>query len=72
MQIRKQKVTESKRFRPKRQADKKRTSTISGNLIWTEFNGERKKYFKNAKRPAGRAGRGHTGASGRRGRDVTS
>jgi len=43
MQIRKQKVTESKRFRPKRRADKKTTQIISGNLIWTELiNGERK------------------------------
>ena len=68
MQIRKQKVTESKRFRPKRRADKKKTH-ISGNLIWTELiNGERKKYFLAG---GGRAGRGHTGASGRRGRDVT-
>jgi hypothetical protein len=67
MQIRKQKVTESKRIRPKRRADKKTTQIISGNLIWTEIiNGERKKYRVR------RAGRGHTGASGRRGRDVTS
>jgi hypothetical protein len=82
MQIGKQKVTESKRFRPKRRADEKRTSTISGNLIWTEFNGERKKTSKTkTSEPAlragralggGRAGRRHTGASGRRGRDVTS
>jgi hypothetical protein len=46
------------------------TQIISGNLIWTELiNGERKKNFL-----AGgeRVGRGHTGASGRRGRDVTS
>ncbi len=46
MQIRKQKVTESKRFRPKRRADKKTTQIISGNLIWTELiNGEKKKNF---------------------------
>ncbi len=58
MQIRKQKVTESKRFRPKRRADKK-TQILSENLIWTELiNGERKKYFL-----GGRAGRGHTGAA---------
>ncbi len=71
MQIRKQKVTDSKRFRPRHRADKKTTLIISGNLIWTEsINGERKKYFNTE--PAwragralggGRAGRGHKGAS---------
>ena len=47
MQIRKQKVTESKRFRPKRRADKKTTQIISGNLIWTELMVKEKKYFEN-------------------------
>jgi hypothetical protein len=62
MQIRKQKFTESKRFRPKRRADKKTTQIISGNLIWTELiNGERKKYVNVRTGLAGGAGpRGRT------------
>ena len=64
MQIQKQKVTESKRFRPKRRADKKTTQIISGNLIWTELiNGERKKILQRPNRPGGRGG--HSEAGGR-------
>ncbi len=75
MQIQKQKVTESKRFRPKRRADKKTTQIISGNLIWTELTTTKTSepaWRAGQALGGGRAGRGHTGASGRRGHDVTS
>ena len=62
LQIGKQKVTESKRFRPKRRADKQNKPNLRNHRT---FGQDKTSGPAGRALGGGRAGRGHTGASGR-------